>query len=428
MALKDRLKKFDLLPEFEEDFADKISPELSTVCNELSKALSIKIASIPIWFEYSKDEQKGLILNFLNTRLNEEFSEIRLTSAEKDRISAVILNSIYGFGSLDFLIAQRGVNTIIVNSNENVLIELNGEIVKSDIVIDNNQLQMLIKRLAELAGKRSPVISFRFNDLMVTILAAPVCSQKLILRKLDGKSFNFGYFEEKQVLNADIAEFLQVSLMAGKKFLVSAPSGVGKTKFINAFLNEISEDKKVILFEECELINTSKSNVERFDISTLDEIEIRHLLKAALCYKSDYIFSDTNNIGFNIEVADQIDESCGFVAAVAAESPMDALNFYTAVQASRLKCTEKFAKVKFSKYFDYVIQLEKRDDDFIIKTILEVSSNRVGTPVLTEKLSFNSGVYKYDFPVSEMIVPPSDADAIEDAPRKRLSFRARFSD
>lgn len=429
MALKDRLKKFDLLPEIEEDSVEKISPELVAVCNELSKALSVKIASIPVWFEYSKEEQKTLILNFLNTKLNEAFSEIRLTPAEKDRISAVILSSIYGFGSLDFLIAQRGVNTIIVNSNENILVELNGEIVNADIVIDKNQLQMLIRRLLDMSGKISSVVSFRFNDLLVTILAAPVCQQKLILKKLDGRLFNFEYFEEKQILNEDIAEFLKVSLSSGKKFLISAPSGVGKTKFINAFLNEMPEDKHIILFEECELINTAKQNLERFDISTLCETDKRHLLKAGLCYKPNYIFSDTNDIGFNIEVADQINEKSGFVASVAAESPLDAMNFYTAVQASRLKCTEKFAKIKFAKYFDYVIQLEKRDDSFVINTILEVSSNKAGTPVLTEKLTFNSGEYKYDFPAIEMIVPPADADSIDDgAPRKKLSFRARFAE
>jgi len=428
LALKDRLKKFDLLPEIEDESIDKISPELLAVCNELSKALSVKIASIPVWFEYTKEEQNSLILNFLNLKLNEQFSEIKLTAAEKERISAVILSSIYGFGSLDFLIAQRGVNTIIVNSNENILVELNGEVVTSDIVIDKEQFHVLVNKMTELSGKSSPVISFRFNDMLVTILSEPVCAQKLVLRKLDGKHFDFNYFEEKQILNHDIVEFLKDALFSGKKFLISAPAGVGKTKFINAFLNEISDDKQILLFEECELINAERANLERFDVSLLGDIEQRHLLKAVLSYKSDYVFSDTNNIGFNIEVADQLLSGTAFVASVAAESPMDALNFYTAVQASRLKCTEKFAKIKFSKYFDYVIQLEKQENDFVIKTILEVSSNKAGNPVLTEKLTFNSGEYKYDFPAVEMIVPPKDADPIYEPPRRKLSFSARFAE
>lgn len=429
MALRDRLRKFDLLPEIEEDTAEKgIPPEIVAVCTELSKALSLKIAAIPVWFEYSQEEQQALILNFLNTRLNEEFSEIRLTSAEKERILGVIFASVYGFGPLDFLLAQREVNTIIVNSNDNILTEINGEVIKSDIIIDKTQLEVLIKRLRDLSGKSSAVVSFRFNDMLVTILSEPVCTQKLIIRKLDGKSFNFDYLEDKQILQADIAEFLKSALAAGKKFLISAPQGAGKTKFINAFLNEVKAENRLILFEECELINADKNNLERFDISTLGEIDQRHLLKAVLAYGADYVFSDTNNIGFNIEVADMLTEKTGFVASVAAESPMDALNFYTAVQASRLKCTEKFAKIKFAKYFDYLIQLEKQGTDFVIKTIIEVSSNRAGNPVLTEKLTFEAGEYKYDFPAAEIIVPPKDADPIDEAPRKKLTFRARFAD
>lgn len=83
MTLKERLKQFDLLPQIDEGNDAVLSPELSSVCNGLSKVLSEKIASIPIWFDYSIDEQKQLIQSFLNCKLNEEFSEIRLTDAEK---------------------------------------------------------------------------------------------------------------------------------------------------------------------------------------------------------------------------------------------------------------------------------------------------------------------------------------------------------
>ena len=65
----------------DDDNANIISPEIASLCSELTKALSQKIASIPIWFDYSKDEQQELIKNFLNSKLNEQFSEIKLTPA-----------------------------------------------------------------------------------------------------------------------------------------------------------------------------------------------------------------------------------------------------------------------------------------------------------------------------------------------------------
>ena len=88
MTLKERLKKFDLLPVITEKHETSISPEVRTICNELSKLLSAKIALIPVWFEYSRDEQKELVLNFLNAKLNSDYAGTHLTDAEKDSIVA----------------------------------------------------------------------------------------------------------------------------------------------------------------------------------------------------------------------------------------------------------------------------------------------------------------------------------------------------
>ena len=113
MTLSERMKKFDLYTQ--EDETPAISPELTALCSELTKALSKKIATIPIWFDYSKEEQQSLIKNFLNTKLNEKFNEIQLTSAERERISETFFNSIYGFGTLDFLISQQELSKIFAN-------------------------------------------------------------------------------------------------------------------------------------------------------------------------------------------------------------------------------------------------------------------------------------------------------------------------
>ena len=64
VSLSERFRKFDLLQEREEN-VDSTSPELVSLCTWLAKSLSKKISAIPIWFDYSRDEQRELILNFI---------------------------------------------------------------------------------------------------------------------------------------------------------------------------------------------------------------------------------------------------------------------------------------------------------------------------------------------------------------------------
>ncbi len=428
MAITDRLKKFDLYSE--EDNCNPVSPELASLCSELTKALSQKIATIPIWFDYSKDEQQELIMSFLNSKLNEQFSEIKLTSAEKERISSMFFTSVYGFGSLDFLISQKDVSKIFVNSPADIYVEKNGIIEKSDVVIDKTQFDTLLVRLIEMSGKSSSVITFRLNNLLVTILREPVCRTKLILKKVSDTLFDFGYFERRDILDSNISEFLKTLIENRKKVLISSPVQCGKTAFLNAFINEADDNARMLLFEEGSLINTKKADINRFDVEDLTEKEQRDLITAALYYNPEYIFSDINSIGFNIEISELLSGDTGFVSTVRANSPNEALSFYTSVLVSRLKCTEKLAKMQFAKDYDYIVQLEKNDDLFVINSVTEVSTNKAGTPVFAEKLSFKSGEYKYNFVSDktevEQVNNAKEPEVTKEITPKKVSFQARF--
>jgi len=431
MTLSERLKKFDMYSK-EEPETPPISPELISICSELSKALSKKIATIPIWFNYTKEEQKELIKNFLNAKLNEQFSEIKLTSSEKERVTAVFFNSIYGFGSLDFLISKKDVSKIFVNSPNEIFIDINGHIEKTDVNIDEEQFKTLIQKLINISAKSTPVITFRFNNLLVTILKEPVCSTKLILKKVLDTEFDFGYFERRDILNNDISDFFRMILNDKKKILISAPAQSGKTALLNAFINEIIDDSRATLFEEGALINSSKGNLTRFDVEGLAEKEQDDLITAALYYKPDFIFSDINDFGFNIEISEIDNNDTGFISTVRANSYIEAFSFYTSGLVSRLKCTEKLAKIRFAKDVDYIIQLQKDNEYFKISSIISITANKAGTPVLTEILTFKSGEYKYKFDKKITAeVPKTMETKIQEKPPmvelpKKLTFSARL--
>ena len=443
MTISERLKKFNIDDDYITE-EEEISPELFGLCEELTKALSKKIAAIPIWFDYSRQEQQELISSFLNAQLNEQFSEIKLTTKEIERISNKFYESIYGFGSLDFLIARRDITKIFVNSPVDVYIERKGEIEKTDVIIDEKQFLSLINWLIDLSKKNSSIITFRFRNLLITVIREPVCKTKIVLKKICDTLFNFELFEfkiirgnflspalydtlseeEKQLLKQDISDFLRYLIENQKRILISSPAQCGKTSFINALINELESDIRITLFEEGGLINTNKLHLNRYDTEGLSDKEQKHLITAALYYKPQYVFSDINNVGFNIEVADILDKNTGFVSTVRANSPVEALSFYTSVLVSKLKCTEKLAKTQFVKDYDYIIQLDKNDELFLLKAIYEVSTNKSGTAVLTEVLNNKAGNVTYKFENIDRIV--NTPEPTDEFPPQNISFSARF--
>ena len=65
MAIKDRFRNIPL-PEIVEDAVPEEEPQEAVIDSQsvfadLVKSLSQKIASIPVWFEYTKNEQYDLI-------------------------------------------------------------------------------------------------------------------------------------------------------------------------------------------------------------------------------------------------------------------------------------------------------------------------------------------------------------------------------
>ena len=427
MAISERLKKINIEDyDIYEENAE-ITPELSELCEDLSKELSQKIAGIPIWFDYTKDEQQELISSFLTTQLNEQFNEIKLTSKEIERISNKFYESIYGFGSLDFLIAQKDINQVFVNSPVDIYIDRKGNIEKTNVVLDDKQYASLINWLLNFSKKDSPIITTRINSLFITLIREPVCKTKLIIKKISDKLFNLQYFEKENILNSGISDFLKYLLDSKYHVLISAPAQCGKTLFINALINELDEDTRVTLFENGGLINTNKININRYDTEDLSDNELKQLITAALYFKPNYIISDINNINFNINITDSIRENIGFIAAIRANAPLEALNLYSSAIVSRLKCTEKLAKKQFASNFDYIIQLEYNNNKlFNLQAIYELGCNKNGTVTLTEVLNNHAGKLSYNFNFEKTKEDIQQINTSENQP-KNISFSTRFN-
>lgn len=414
MGFKDRFK--DLQPQkidnnalSEKDSAGSKEP-VNPLIDSLKLKLSVKIASIPVWFDYSEEEKQGLIKSFFENWLKE--SDLKLSEDEKFRLTDSLYSSIYGFGVLDTLLSDVSVTELFISETSNVKIRKNSELILSEVKIADTV--DLVNRLKKSAGifSEKPVLKFVLRNLIITIVQPPVGETFIAIRKKTRKHTDFAYLLENHKIDESIYSFLINLINEKKNILISGAVEAGKTSYIEALYSAM---KNSVIIQ-----NTNFIEEKSYICGGLDEEELENLISALSAQTPDYIVFDMNS-GYSQDVA------CGVVSSVRADSPMLAITKLASNSAAAQKITEKQAKADIAERFSYIMQIEK---DLFISSISEFSLNKAGSLVMTEILKRSEGEYTYTFAETNEKLQKSDSNpeqpVIQQEPVSPNSFKSRF--
>ena len=414
MGFKDRFK--DLQPQkidnnalSEKDAAGSKEP-VNPLIDSLKLKLSVKIASIPVWFDYSEEEKQGLIKSFFENWLKE--SDLKLSEDEKFRLTDSLYSSIYGFGVLDTLLSDVAVTELFISETSNVKIRKNSELTLSEVKIADTV--DLVNRLKKSAGifSEKPVLKFVLRNLIITIVQPPVGETFIAIRKKTRKHTDFAYLLENHKIDEYIYSFLITLINEKKNILISGAVEAGKTSYIEALYSAM---KNSVIIQ-----NTNFIEEKSYICGGLDDEELENLISALSAQTPDYIVFDMNS-GYSQDVA------CGVVSSVRADSPMLAVTKLASNSAAAQKITEKQAKADIAERFSYIMQIEK---DLFISSISEFSLNKAGSLVMTEILKRSEGEYTYTFAETNEKLQQSDLNpeqpVIQPEPVSPNSFKSRF--
>lgn len=414
MGFKDRFK--DLQPQkidnnalSEKDSAGSKEP-VNPLIDNLKLKLSVKIASIPVWFDYSEEEKQGLIKSFFENWLKE--SDLKLSEDEKFRLTDSLYSSIYGFGVLDTLLSDVAVTELFISETSNVKICKNSELTLSEVKIADTV--DLVNRLKKSAGifSEKPVLKFVLRNLIITIVQPPVGETFIAIRKKTRKHTDFAYLLENHKIDESIYSFLITLINEKKNILISGAVEAGKTSYIEALYSAM---KNSVIIQ-----NTNFIEEKSYICGGLDDEELENLISALSAQTPDYIVFDMNS-GYSQDVG------CGVVSSVRADSPMLAVTKLASNSAATQKITEKQAKADIAERFSYIMQIEK---DLFISSISEFSLNKAGSLVMTEILKRSEGEYTYTFAETNEKLQQSDSNpeqpVIQPEPVSSNSFKSRF--
>lgn len=377
------------------------------IIDNIKLKLSAKIASIPVWFEYSQQEKQDLISSFFDNWLKE--SDIDLSDGERTKFIQVLQASAYGFGQLDSFLSDPLVREVFIFSGLPVKINKNGEIISADIAITDSDT--LVSRLKEAAGLKSldkPVLKFCYSNLLITMVLPPVSSPFIAVKKKTRKNTDFEFLLKNNKIDENIYSFIYSLVKNRKNILISGDTDSGKSSYIEAIYSLLNDS---VLLQNSNFIDTNS-----FICEGLGADDLQNIVVALNSVSPEYIVCDLNNGYSNVT-------GSGLISSVRASSITSAITQIAVSTAAVRKITEKQAKADIASHFDYIIHLT---NDMFISSIAEFSLNKAGSLILTEILSYKDGTYLYKFPEYNAVSDEKETKTSDDKNIQAGSFKARF--
>ena len=166
---------------------------------------------------------------------------VAMSIAEQESLLQDICNDVLGFGPLEPLLARDDIADIMVNGADDVFIEVNGKVERTNIRFrDNAQLMNICQRIVSQVGRRvdesSPICDARLMDgSRVNVIAPPLA--------LDGPTLTIRKFKKDKLTMQNLVDFNSITPEGAKvlsiigasrcNVLISGGTGSGKTTLLN---------------------------------------------------------------------------------------------------------------------------------------------------------------------------------------------------
>lgn len=386
MSLRDRLNSKNQIPSAENaavgrtpqsSQASAISADFMKVKEQLHVLLVDKVNSTPTWVEYSDDQQKELIKQFVESQLVNTFKSVPLSKFEKDKMIREIIQEAKGYGPLDPLLEDPTISDILVNGANNVFVEKGGKLYRTSVTFkDNQHLRNIIERIVSKVGRRidekSPMVDARLTDgSRVNAIIPPLAldGPSLSIRKFKHDAGDLDSLLRWNSLSKEMAETISIAVKARLNVVISGGTGAGKTTLLNSLSAQIPNDERIITIEDSAELALQQDHIVRLEtrpanIEGTGQIGARDLVINALRMRPDRIIVGECRGAEALDMLQAMNTGHdGSLTTLHANSPRDALSrLETMSMYSGIELPEKNIKSQIASAVDMVIQVSRLQD------------------------------------------------------------------
>ncbi|MED5578084.1 MAG: CpaF family protein, partial [Planctomycetota bacterium] len=227
---------------------------------------------------------------------------LKLSQDDKGKLIDELADEVFGLGPIEPLLSDPSVSDILVNGAEEVFVERQGRLGKTDIVFaDNAHVMRIIQRVVSKVGRRvdeaSPMVDARLPDgsrINAVIPPLALDGPKLSIRRFATDRLQLPQLQENGSLNAPIVEFLSACVAARIGVLISGGTGAGKTTLLNALSSAIPADERIVTIEDSAELSMNHPHVVKLETRDSNtegsgEISQRDLVRNSLRMRPDRI-------------------------------------------------------------------------------------------------------------------------------------------
>jgi pilus assembly protein CpaF len=310
---------------------------------------------------------------------------------------------------IDELSKKSGITELIINDNDNVYVEKDGELIRLDVNFSDDELEDFCQDMATYNRKEfnsyNPVldgnlpdgsrINFLHKDY--TNAAHAITIRRFIrqIKTFDSSPMIFG-------LSKEWMNFLKMLVKARMNIVVSGGTGVGKTTLLNLLLQEIAQKERVVTIEDTRELQFNLPNVVRCESRAASGdykgLTIRDLLKNTLRMRPDRIIVGEVRGGEVFDLLQAMNTGHeGSMTSAHANSPSECLSrLENLFLLSGYDIPIKALRYQISSAIDFIIQIKRDKSGQRIVTNLTEISNMEGDKILMQDIgTWKNGEFRF---------------------------------
>lgn len=346
-----------------------------------------------------------LLNEYINDQIDKSLLGYNLTNLERSHIFNLIDNEINGFGPITELLNDPNITEIMINSKDEIYVEIDGQISKDESVsfINNDHIIRTIQKIVQPLGRTidtaNPMVDARLSDGSRLNAVIPPLSLKgpvVTIRKFRQDLQLIDDFLRTGSMTPYMARFLEACVKARLNIIICGGTGSGKTTLLNALSSFISDDERIITIEDAAELKLKQSHVISLETRLVNyegtgEVTIRDLVINSLRMRPDRIIVGEvrGKEAFDMLQAMNTGHD-GSLTTMHANSPVDSLNrLETMVLMSGIEIPIKAVREYIENAIDIVINISRLSDGRRkITSICEVDGFDVDKINLCEIFSF----------------------------------------
>ncbi len=342
---------------------------------KLLDQLRTKIVENLIDNEMPKDMQ---LSDWIYNEIDKTIEGYDLTNLERSHLFNLIENEINGLGPLTELLEDKNITEIMVNSPEEIYIEIDGELIKDESVsfINDEHIIRTVQRLIQPLGRTidasNPMVDSRLEDGSRINAIIPPLSTKgpvVTIRKFKQTMNTIEDLIRIGSLTPDMARFLEACVEGRVNMLICGGTGSGKTTLLNILSGFISNNERIITIEDAAELRLHQNHVISLETRTTNyesegEVTIRDLVINSLRMRPDRIIVGEvrGKEAFDMLQAMNTGHD-GSMTTLHANSPIDALNrLETMVLMGGMEIPIKAIREYITNAIDVVVNIERMSD------------------------------------------------------------------